>query len=120
VILIYFIVNLLLFHFHKIYFDTDIVKYKLNSYDHKYLKMYSSFKQINEIKGKDIIFYSEYIWSSKNNNYIHDKQTDTYYIIDSGHYYYIPDTKRYTLTINKNINVFVFDLNKYPNKVVFL
>ena len=82
--------------------------------------MYSSFKQINEIKGKDIIFYSEYIWSSKNNNYIHDKQTDTYYIIDSGHYYYIPDTKRYTLTINKNINVFVFDLNKYPNKVVFL
>ena len=120
-IIILFIVKIIFIKFHKIYFYKDIIKYKFNNYDIQHLKNHSVNKSIVNIKNMDsYIFYQEHIWSSKNNNYIHDILDDRYYIIDQGYYYYIPDSKRYSLFVNKNNNIYHFDLNKYKNKVVFL
>ena len=119
-VLILFIVKIILIKLHKIYFYKDIIKYKFNNYDLQHLKNHSVKRKLSELKDMDsYIFYQEQTWSSKNNNYIHDTVNDRYYIIDSGYYYYIPDSKRYSLFINKNNEIYNFDL-KYKNKVVFL
>ena len=121
IIIIFVIIKIILIKFHKIYFYKDIIKYKFNNYDLQHLKNHSVQKSIDNLKYMDsYIFYQEYAWRSNNNNYIHDTLNDRYYIIDQGYYYYIPDSKRYSLFINKNNNIYHFDLNKYKNKVVFL
>ena len=119
IVLILFIVKIIFIKFHKIYFYKDIIKYKFNEHDLQHLKNHSVKRNLSELKGMDsYIFYQEQAWSSKNNNYIHDTVNDRYYIIDSGYYYYIPDS-RYSLFVNKNNEIYNFDL-KYKNKVVFL
>ena len=102
----------------KLYIHNDIVKYSLNKSDLGVLKMYSDKKDISSVNNKSI-FYSDYSWNTQNNNYIHDTEIDRYYIIDSGYYYYVPDS-RYTVIVNKNIPVNIFDIQKYKNKVVFV
>ena len=118
--IIFMIVKVIFIKFHKIYFYKDIIKYKFNQYDLQHLKNHSVKRNVADLKNMDsYIFYQEQVWSSKNNNYIHDTVNDRYYIIDSGYYYYIPDSKRYSLFTNKNNEIYHFDL-KYKNKVVFL
>jgi hypothetical protein len=113
------IVKMILFHFHKIYFDKNVIKYKFNTNDLNHLKRYSNKKKIINLKNNSI-FYSDYPWTSKNNNYIHDIVNDKYYIIDSGYYYYIPESDNFKIHVNKDISINDFDLNKYSNKIFFL
>ena len=117
IILIVICVKFIFIRFQKLYIHNDIIKYTLNQSDSNILKMYSDKKDISSVNNKSI-FYSDYSWNTQNNNYIHDTEIDRYYIIDSGYYYYVPDT-RYSLIVNKNIPVNIFDIQKYKNKVVF-
>jgi hypothetical protein len=66
---------------------------------------------------KNCVFYTEFPWSSKNNNYIHDKVLDRYYIIDKDHFYFIND---HEIVVNKNIPIKVLDLNKYKSKITII
>ena len=114
-VIIYVIVSWILFLFHKIYFYPDNPKYKMNTHDREYLKMYSTLKSMSEIQTKSI-FYTDYPWSSKNNNYIHHIPSDTYYLIDKGYYYYIPSDE-YSINIHKDKKVWILHSD---SKVIFL
>ena len=122
IIISYFIIKNFINNFHKLYLKKDVVKYPLVEYDINFLKNKSNSVNIDSLlKLKSFLFYTEQQWSSKNNNYIHDKLLDRYYIIDKGYYYYINNIdSRYNIVINKNSNIKLFDFSKYYNKIIFL
>jgi hypothetical protein len=92
----------------KLILNPEVFKYPLTEKSHFSKSIYlNDLKKLNEIA-----FYTNLSWSTKNNNYIYDKKLDRYYIIEPGYYYYIPDSKRIKLKINKNIKVFYLEKNK--------
>lgn len=92
--------------YHKLYLTDDIVKYKMNTNDLNYLKLYSINSKLNETVPGDI-FYTDTKWSIKNNNYFYNG--DKYYIIEPGYYYRINSK----LTINNpNLIIKLFNKNK--------
>jgi len=100
---------------YKLHINKDIIKYLFNDSDEHFLKKNSSPSYLKDVIGNSI-FYQDYTWNTKNNNYIYDTLLDKYYIIDRGYYYYLPDLIRYTLHIGKNNKIKI--LNSM-NKVVF-
>jgi hypothetical protein len=82
----------------KFEFEENKVKYPMKSnFPTTQIKM-------SELNSEDV-FYVDIPWTTTNNNYIHDTLDDKYYIIDINYYYCIPDTTRFKLIINKDINV---------------
>jgi hypothetical protein len=86
---------------YKLHIHKETLKYPLDDSDKDFLQKNTIDSKLSEITTNSI-FYQDYLWSTKNNNYIYDSTLDKYYIIDRGYYYYIPDIKRYSLVINKN------------------
>ena len=116
-ILSYHLIKSSLFSIHRLPVNKEIIKYPLiYDSDKELLQKYSIDSDLKNITC-NCIFYQEYPWSTKNNNYIHDTFLNKYYIIDKGYYYYIPDLNRYLITVSKNRKIKV--LNSM-NKVVFL
>ena len=113
----YYLIKCSLFSIHKLTLNKEVIKYPLtDDSDKELLQKYSTDSDLKNVKS-NFIFYQEYPWSTKNNNYIHDTVLDKYYIIDKGYYYYIPDLTRYLIVVTKNRKIKV--LNSM-NKVVFL
>ena len=116
-ILSYHLIKSSLFSIHRLPVNKEIIKYPLiYDSDKELLQKYSIDSDLKNITC-NCIFYQEYPWSTKNNNYIHDTFLNKYYIIDKGYYYYIPDLNRYLITVSKNRKIKI--LNSM-NKVVFL
>jgi len=110
IVLSYFVIKNVLIVFHKLYLSEFVVKYTLSDSDKKFIKLYSNQTTINDLNEDVNIFYTTFPWTTKNNNYIHDIKNDRYYIIDSGYYYYLPNSKDYQLTINnKTLIINLFD-----------
>ena len=101
------VIIVLIFTFKKsnLVLNTEVFKYPLTDKSH-----FTDCIYLNDLKFlNEISFYTNLNWSSKNNNYIYDKKLDRYYIIEPGYYYYIPDSKRIKLKVNKNIKVFYLE-----------
>ena len=116
IILIIIIIKLGISSFYKLHIYKEIIKYPFNNSDKNFLQkscIDSELKNVNS----NCIFYQDYLWSTKNNNYIYDTLLDKYYIIDRGYYYYIPDIKRYILHVKSNKKI---KLINNMNKVVIL
>jgi hypothetical protein len=112
----YTLIKFSVFSLHKLSINKEIVKYPLtDDLDRELLQKYSVDSDLKNVRS-NFIFYQDHPWSTKNNNYIHDTLLNKYYIIDTGHYYYIPDLNRYSLTVSKNRKIKV--LNSI-NKVVY-
>jgi len=116
VVFIFFVTKIVISSFHKVVVHKDIIKYSLSDSDKTLIDKQCDKVGLQDIKS-NCIFYQDYTWNTKNNNYIYDTKVDKYYLIDKGYYYFIPDLKRYTVHIGKNTTVKV--LNSL-NKVVFL
>lgn len=88
-------------NFYKLHIHKETLKYPLDDNDKDFLRKNTIDSELNEIKS-NCIFYQDYLWSTKNNNYIHDTILDKYYIIDRDYFYYIPPDPRYKIVVNKN------------------
>ena len=92
----------------KLLLNPEVFKYPLTDKSHFtesiYLNDLKNLKSLNEV-----VFYTNLNWSTKNNNYIYDKKLDRYYIIEPNYYYYIPNSQRIKLKVNKNIKVFYLE-----------
>jgi len=120
IVVVYILIKNFINNFHKIYLKKSVVKYPILDYDINFLNKKSKSESIEVLlKLKRYLFYTDKPWSSKNNNYIHDKLLDRYHIIDKGYYYFLEES-RYTLVINNKCNIKLFDINKYSDKIVFL
>ena len=93
-------------HIHK-----ETIKYPFDDSDKDFLRKNCTDSKLSEITSSSI-FYQDYLWSTKNNNYIHDTTLDKYYIIDRDYYYFIPDTTRYSIIINKNNKIKILNSMK--------
>ena len=103
IVLSYYLIKFSLFSMHKLTLDKEIIKYPLtDETDKELLQKYSTDSELKNVKS-NFIFYQDYPWSTKNNNYIHDELIDKYYIIDKDYYYHIPNFNRYKITIGKDI-----------------
>jgi hypothetical protein len=117
ILLTYYLIKTVLFSIHRLPINKEIIKYPLMYHsDKELLQKYSIDSDLKNITC-NCVFYQEYPWSTKNNNYIHDTLLDKYYIIDKEYYYYIPDLNRYSVIVAQNRKIKV--LNSM-NKVVFL
>ena len=117
IILSYYLIKSVLFSVHRLPINKEIIKYPLTyDSDKELLQKYSIDSDLKNILC-NCVFYQEYPWSTKNNNYIHDTFLDKYYIIDKDYYYHIPDLNRYSVVVTQNRKIKV--LNSM-NKVVFL
>jgi hypothetical protein len=101
------IIIVLIFIFKKtnLNLNNEVFKYQLT--DKSYFTETSNLNDLKKLN--EIAFYTNLNWSTNNNNYIYDKKLDRYYIIEPGWYYYIPDSKRIKLKVNKNIKVFYLE-----------
>jgi hypothetical protein len=96
---------------YKLHIHKETIKYTFDDASKDFLKKNSSDLQLSDIKN-NAIFYQDYLWSTKNNNYIYDTSLDKYYIIDRDNYYYIPDTTRYKVVINKDNKIKILNSMK--------
>ena len=112
----YYFIKFFLFKVYKLHIHREKLKYPLSGSDQEFLQTYSKDSTLKNVT-HECIFYQDYIWSTKNNNYIYDTLLDKYYIIDRGYFYYFPGTKRYQLHISQNKKIKLFNS---MNKVVFL
>jgi hypothetical protein len=106
IVIIVLVLTLITFYFYEresFKFIPDTVKYLIK------VNYKTKIKKLNEIENNDI-FSVDYNWTTNLGNYIYDNILDRYYIIEKGYYYSIPDFKRYTLTIVKNVNVNFFKI----------
>jgi len=116
IIIIIIIIKLGISSFYKLHIYKEIIKYPFNNSDTSFFQKWCINSELKNVNS-NCIFYQDYLWSTKNNNYIYDNHLDKYYIIDRGYYYYIPYIKRYTLHIKSNKKI---KLINNMNKVVIL
>lgn len=105
IVVFYFIIKrMLIIFFHKLNLSQLIIKYPLTESDKSLLDIYStSFEKFKN----GIVFYTDTLWSSKNNNYIFDIINNKYFIIDKGYYYYLDNLLNYKITfVGNNLKVF--------------
>ena len=116
IVIIYFIVKGLNVFFHKIIVSKNISKYHMSENDMSLINTYSELFKNNT---NQFIFYTTVPWNGiTNNNYIYSKKNDTYYIIDTGFYYYIDNSDNYEIVFNsKKNNIKVFSNFKKVNLV---
>ena len=80
------------------------IKYPINSF---ILSREITSVPLSKLKNrKNYLFYTTHEWTTKNNNYIYDKNKLYYYIIEPGYYYYLHGECE--LTVNNEIYVQVF------------
>ena len=96
---------------YKLHIHKETIKYPFDDSDKDFLRKNCTDSKLSEITSSSI-FYQDYLWSTKNNNYIHDTTLDKYYIIDRDYYYFIPDTTRYSIIINKNNKIKILNSMK--------
>ena len=126
-ILIYFIIKKILLIFYKLIISKCIIKYHLNDTIKNFLDSYSHEFDISFLlnnSNKNIIFYTDTPWSTKNNNYIYNKKEDKYYIIDKNYYYYLDSMDNFEIIINsdlsKEVKIKLFDYDKHFSKINFI
>lgn len=104
--------------FSKLYLNNIVIKYDLLEPQKRLFDRYSNDITIDKLEhGNKIIFYTDVVWSTKNNNYIYDIKNDRYFIIDKGYYYYLDNMKDYIMTVDKPIKIKLFDYEKYSSKI---
>jgi hypothetical protein len=124
----FFIIKKVLVHFYKLIITKCIIKYNLNDTIKHFLDSYSHEFDISFLLNnseKNIIFYTDTPWSTKNNNYIYSKKEDKYYIIDKNYYYYLDSMDNFEIFINnelrsKEVKIKLFDYNKHFSKITFI
>ena len=104
IIVSYYFIKSIMIKYHKLYLNESIIKYPFTDTDKSFFDKNNITVKLSELKDKSV-FYISSIWSTKNNNYIHDTIDNRYYIIDRGYYYYIPSLDRYSINIGKDIYV---------------
>jgi len=92
-------------NYRRFYFINGIIKYELNCNIKN-----AVCKQFSQIKNKDnFIFYTKEQINCA--NYIYDKQTRLYYLIEPGYYYYINKSKNnLILKFNPNSYIYYFKI----------
>jgi hypothetical protein len=125
--LIFFIVKKFLIHYYKLILSKCIVKYNLNDTIKQFFDTYSHEFDISFLKllssgiDKNILFYTDTLWSTKNNNYIYSLKDSTYYIIDKNHYYYLDSMDNFQIFINSsNVKIKLFDYSANFSKISFI
>jgi len=130
-VLIFFIVKKLFLFYYKLVLSKGIIKYTLNDTIKNFIDMYShefdiSFLNILSSCGleKNILFYTDTPWSTKNNNYIYSLKESKYYIIDKNHYYYLDSIDNFEISIDpsqhKKVKIKLFDYPVNSDKIVFI
>ena len=126
-ILIFFIIKKILLIFYKLIISKCIIKYHLNDNIKNFLDSYSHefnitfLKLLNNGSEKNILFYTDTPWSTKNNNYIYNKKEDKYYIIDKNYYYYLDSMDNFEIIINGEGNkIKLYNYDKYNSKIIFV
>ena len=97
---------------HKLILEN--IKTKCSEKDLTFLEKYTIPLKKTEFTS-DIVFYTKKPWSSKNNNYIYNKEKERYFIIEEGYYYYVPVSEN-EITISSEM--YYLDLEKYSDKVI--
>jgi hypothetical protein len=131
-LLTFFIVKQVLLYYYKLVISKSIIKYNLSdniknffdSYSHEFdisfLKLLSSGTGIE----KNVLFYTETPWSTKNNNYIYSIKESKYYIIDKNYYYYLDSIDNFEINIgsseNKKVKIKLFDYSANFSKISFI
>ena len=100
VIVFYSIFKKIYIKYHKLNLNGNI-KFIMSETDREYINLNSKKVLLSDVKSG--IFYTTSKWTTKNNNYIHDKILDRYYIIDKNYYYQLNDNCE--ITINNNLFV---------------
>ena len=111
IIIVYYTNNYL----QRLYLYKDVIKYKLKTKNKYFLKKYSILQKI-PIDYDKLLFYTDSKWSSKNINYILDIPNNYYYMIEPGYFYYLQDRNKFEI-INKEIDIYAFDFEKWNNKI---
>jgi len=96
---------------YKLHIHKETLKYPLDDSDKDFLRKNTTESELKELK-PNTIFYQDHLWSTKNNNYIHDTTIDKYYIIDRDYFYYIPPDPRYKIVVNKNNKIKILNSMK--------
>ena len=88
--------------------------------DISFLKLLSSGTGIE----KNVLFYTDTPWSTKNNNYIYSIKESKYYIIDKNYYYYLDSIDNFEINIgsseNKKVKIKLFDYSANFSKISFI
>jgi hypothetical protein len=91
-------------NYRRFYFINGIIKYPLTCKIKN-----SSYTKLSEIKDlNNIIFYTKEKLNIE--NYIYDKNSDYYYLIEPGYYYYIKNKENIDLHFNSNSYIFLLKL----------
>jgi hypothetical protein len=127
IIISFFIIKRIHLFVYKLILTKGVLKYNISGTIKQFLDNYSNefnISYLNLLKSeKNVLFYTDTVWTTKNNNYIHSLKEDKYYIIDKGYYYYIDSMDNFKIfinNINTEVKIKLFDYSNNYSRLNFI